>query len=229
MHNPQTEIINYHNIENSVLLYDKNTNDALIDFKKRLNQKPENISKNKFANNTDYIPISFLETMLDEDFNGLWQFSNFHYQVIVNELSGVGTLKVFHPVAMQWLEYDGAGAVVIRQEKGAGIDEVNRKIKNALVMDLPHLKSECFRNACKLLGTRYGRDLNREFTDKYAPDWNAEPRINNIEYKILLSIINNKKIPYELVTKLIAEHGFAKGEDITKDKFILIKNQLEML
>ena len=34
-------------------------------------------------------------------------------------------------------------------------------------MDYPHLKADCFRNACLSLGKTFGRDLNRKFIDTY--------------------------------------------------------------
>lgn len=114
-----------------------------------------------------YIPISFLEMKLDEMFLGMWSTENFQYQAIANELIGSIDVKFYHPIAGTWITRTGAGGVIIRQKKDASITDLSAKIKNALVMDMPHLKAECFRNACVSIGKVFGRDLNREFSDYF--------------------------------------------------------------
>ena len=56
-------------------------------------------------------------------------------------------------------------------DKGGSGDITNIKDKyiNTLTKDFPHLKAECFRNACISIGKSFGRDLNREFEDQYNP------------------------------------------------------------
>jgi len=132
--------------------------------KSTLAQKPaqNEVFVNKFADNSQYVPISIIEDKLDEFFVGLWQVSDFKYQIVANELIGSLQLKVFHPIAQIWIERTGAAAVMIRQKKDAEITDVNAKIKNALVMDVPHLKAECITNAARSLGKIFGRDLNRK-------------------------------------------------------------------
>lgn len=134
-------------------------------------EPPKNeIKVNKAADNTSYIPISFLEMKLDEMFFGQWSTKNFLTQVIANEETGSLELWYLHPVSGAWLCRTGAAAVIIRQKKDSQISEgIGAKIKNALVMDHPHLKAECFRNACLSLGKAFGRDLNREYEDVYSP------------------------------------------------------------
>lgn len=136
--------------------------------------KPEEIRTNKHANNSKYIPISFLEMQLDEMFFGLWQTKNFNSKVIANEIVGELELLYFHPVAKTWLSRTGAGAVQIQlksvEKGGSGdITNIKDKITNTLTKDYPHLKAECFRNACLSIGKSFGRDLNREFDDQYSP------------------------------------------------------------
>jgi hypothetical protein len=64
---------------------------------------PENDTRvNKLAGNSLYIPISFVETKLDEVFFGLWETSNFKSQVVANEIIGSIELKVFHPIGKVW-------------------------------------------------------------------------------------------------------------------------------
>lgn len=149
---------------------------ALEQFMSRLNEQPDasEIKVNDKANNSKYIPISFLMNKLDEIFLGLWQFTLIREQVIANEIIGVGVLKVFHPIANVWIERTGSASVMIQQMSkdrgGSGrISNIDDKIKNTLVKDFPHLESECIKSAAKKLGKIFGRDLNREFTDIYSP------------------------------------------------------------
>lgn len=131
---------------------------------------PANIKINKFANNAEFLPISMVETQLDETFFGLWQTENFRTKLIANEIVGEIELKVFHPITKQWLTRTGAAAVQIQQLKDTSIATIGEnKIKNTLVKDYPHLKAECVKNAAKSIGKSFGRDLNRKDVDTYNP------------------------------------------------------------
>jgi hypothetical protein len=63
----------------------------------------------------------------------------------------------------------GAGAAQIRVAKDANITDISKKIKTALQMDFPHMKAECLKNAAKSVGKYFGRDLNRDYFEKYEP------------------------------------------------------------
>jgi len=146
-------------------------------------EPPQNeIQINKQANNSKYIPISFLEMKLDEMFFGIWSTKNFTSKTIVNEEVGSIELWYFHPVAKTWLCRIGAGAVMIMQKSGSDITDIGAKIKNTMTKDFPHLKAECFRNACLSIGKSFGRDLNREFDDQYQP---IIKEISQIDQKVL--------------------------------------------
>lgn len=163
------QLINYEN--NLSNIDDNSIREKLQNFLKLLHKDPpkEEIKINKQANNSQYIPISFLEMKLDEMFFGLWSTKNFQTKTIVNEEVGSIELWYFHPTAKTWLCRIGAGAVMIQQKKDSDITDVGAKIKNTMTKDFPHLKAECFRNACLSLGKAFGRDLNREFEDQYNP------------------------------------------------------------
>jgi len=115
------------------------------------------IKSNKYANNSRYIPISFLEMSLDEIFFGLWTTQNFHSRTVANEEVGSLELSYFHPIAQLWITRVGVAAVQIQmrsKEKGGSgdITNISDKITNTLTKDYPHLKAECFRNACMSIG-----------------------------------------------------------------------------
>ena len=136
-------------------------------FTKALNRKPAVVKTNKFANNSQYVPISHVQTLLDQMFFGLWQTKNFDYKVIANELCGSIELHVYHPVIKEWIVRTGVAATQIRQNKGAKLTDIDQKIKNALEMDCAHLYADCVKSAAKTLGPAFGRDLNRDFVDNY--------------------------------------------------------------
>jgi hypothetical protein len=200
----------------------------------------DDIRVNRMANNANYLPISFVETKLDEVFFGLWSIENFESRVIANEVVGSLELKVFHPVAQMWLTRVGVGAVVIQQdawlrdERGELIldaskqkikskpkpSDVDAKITNTLVKDYPHLKAECIKNAAKSLGVMFGRDLNRKDADFYQSDVQA--------------VVNSARMPYaksDYFDALIAktEREGAHVIDESREYFSFTKEQEERL
>jgi len=132
-------------------------------FQRFMNKEPHKseVKINSLANNSQYIPIGSVEKTLDEVYSGLWSTKNFRTTVIANEIVGDIDLEVFHPVAKAWIKRTGSGSTMIQTSKGKPAT-IDNKIKNTLVKDYPHLKSECIKNAAKSLGVRFGRDLNRD-------------------------------------------------------------------
>ena len=135
---------------------------AIGEFNKQyFDEKPKNTRKHK-TQGFEYIPIEQIEADLDSIFNGQWEYYDFTYQAIGNEITGSLTLRFFHPVSKQWLRRVGAGAVQVRFKKDTDILDIRNKITTALQMDLPHLKSECLKNAVQSIGRIFGRNLRRE-------------------------------------------------------------------
>lgn len=112
------------------------------------------------------LPIAYVEDMLDAFFLGCWSIENFRFQVIANELVGSLDLVVRYPFMDFERRLSGVAASKIRQRKGADLDDINAKLKNALEMDAPRLKAMCLKNAAANLGQMFGRNVNREL----APD-----------------------------------------------------------
>jgi enoyl reductase-like protein len=169
-------------------------------FNKMLHAEPDSkiIRTNEFANNSRYVPISWLEMKLDEMFFGCWETKNFQTKVIANEIAGELELRVMHPSYLTWITRVGAAAVMIQYEAEyemvegkkkkmkTDITDISKKITNTLTKDYPHLKAECFRNACLSLGKSFGRDLNREFDAQYTPILlTKEKKKEEINLKIL--------------------------------------------
>ena len=160
---------------------------------------PEEIKLNKAAKNSAYLPISFIQMKLDEQFFGLWTTRNYTTKVVANEIVGELELVYFHPVAQVWITRIGCAATMIQMKStesgGDGdITNIRNKITNTLVKDYPHLYAECLKSAAKTIGVMFGRDLNREHTDNY------QPQIPEMEKKAYRSdemdlLLEQKQVP----------------------------------
>lgn len=146
-------------------------------FLKTLNEKPERTEKQA---GMDGIPISFLETLLDEVYLGLWNTKNFRYQVITNEIVGTIDLEVFDPSVKIWISRSGSAAVQIQQDANSLITDIAAKKKNALQKDFPKLETMCLKAACKRLGKKFGRDLNRKVEDTYNEEYTPTIELNEV-------------------------------------------------
>lgn len=160
-----------------------------------LNREPakEHIKINKFANNSNYLPISYIEQQLDLLFSHCWNIVDFKWQIVANEIVGSIELHCQHPENPNWIiKRVGSGAVMIQYEaqfeedamtgmpikdkygkpikKKVDITDISKKIPNTLVKDFPHLKAACLRNAAQSLGKIFGRDLNRDAEETYTKD-----------------------------------------------------------
>jgi hypothetical protein len=161
----------------------------LQEFVRRLNEPPKDSElRNTPDNKAKFLPISFIETELDELFLGMWSTENFKWSGIGNEVQGSLELVLTHPITGKEIRRVGAGSIVIMvdalndQEKAAmtkqerniyAISPENKK-PNAMDMAFPKLKTECLKNAAQSLGKRFGRDINRrenvdQFQAKYLP------------------------------------------------------------
>jgi hypothetical protein len=152
-------------------------------FTARLNRPPD---KAKVQNRTeagqtyDYIPVSIIENDLRKYFFGLVQLEIIDYKLVVNEIICTARIKVFHPVLMQWLNYDGIGSGVLQQDSNTSLtDFMQHKKKNAAKLAAPIAYAEAIKNAAKKIGKRFGSDLNRKHEDFYAPTYKDDPDSTN--------------------------------------------------
>lgn len=182
-----------------------------------------------------YLPIEFVEQKLNHYFHGLWQVTNFKYNVVVNEIIGDLELAVYHPQAGVWLRRAGTGAVVIQQraiwendpnnpgkriKKEQDFLDINRKIANTLVKDMGHLKSECIKNAAKSFGRTFGSDLTRDVENLGYADVMLTPEAVLDEIKDIESN-NELKLYYE--TLPIIARNDKRIRTILKDKELELK------
>lgn len=185
------------------------------DFNVRLNSDVES-EKIMKKQGQEYLPISYVETTLDELFFGHWMTENFKYQQVANEIIGSITLSVLHPISGVWIKREGAGAVQIMQDAGSTIDSIMQtKKKNALETCFPKLKAQCVKNACKSIGKYFGRDIARKVKDTYQPlqinsgDWSTVLALlsnyNGEDKEQLISEAQNKKVTRKLTIEYVRE------------------------
>ena len=146
----------------------------LDNFLKRLSRKPKDalIKKNKFANNAEYLEIGYLQSELDRVYHGLWSWEIESQQTVINGVSIVGTLSVFHPILNHWIKRSGVGFKEFQLSAGKSVPAPENLSKKALERDTPIANAEAFKNACKTLGNAFGRHLNRKFQFEHIPDEN---------------------------------------------------------
>lgn len=123
---------------------------------------PSTVKVNKLAGNSSYLGISHLEMELDRYFLGQWNFLPVDggSRVLVNSVTYDGILQCLHPVSGFMLQRAGTGAVPIQVYKDTH-PRAGQPQDKAIQKAVGAAKSMAFKNACKSLGKRFGRDLNR--------------------------------------------------------------------
>lgn len=140
-------------------------------FTTSLHLEPAKISEKSINNkNIRYIAISVLEKDLDKVFFGMVQYEILWSKQVLNEFEVAARIKVFHPILMQWLNYDGIGAALIQQQSKTEIIDFHQyKLQTALKLAAPNAYAEAIKNAAKKIGKRFGSDVMREIEDDYTP------------------------------------------------------------
>lgn len=128
-----------------------------------LNQSPKAdwIKVNKFANNTNYIPIEKIEYLLTSIFLK-WRVEIKGTVVIANSVVVTVRLHVQDPVSGDWDWQDGIGASPIQTEKGAAATDFTKVNTSAVQMAAPAAESYAIKDAAEKLGKIFGKDMNRK-------------------------------------------------------------------
>lgn len=127
------------------------------------------IKTNKFANNSQYLPIDKVEWLLRKifkafrieitgqgtAFNGVWVSVRLHY---------------LHPVTQVWEFHDGIGASEMQTKQGTSPADLQNINRNALAMAFPIAKSHAIKDASHHFGNCFGANLNRADIVKLTPD-----------------------------------------------------------
>jgi len=159
----------------------------LDNFLKELSTKPKTaaIKTNKFAGNSKYLEIGYIEAQLDRKTHGLWNWENVTATQMINGVAVTGDLRFFHPIASVWITRSGVGFKQFQLSKGKTDPSPENLSAKALERDIPIAAAEAFKNAAKKLGNTFGRSLNRDFKHDHVADDGILDRIfnNNQEKK----------------------------------------------
>lgn len=198
-------------------------------FTSRLNTNPPDseLKVNKQAGGAKYLPISFVEMKLDELFLGLWSWEVRGTQVVANEILIWGDLKVYHPIASQWITRSGTGAAMIQQKQGSDVTDISAKIKNTMAKDFPHAEVEALKNAAKKLGKVFGRDLNRGvLSDDFTPMSDQLEAEESFQADVKTKLDAAKTV-IEL-REVMADHREWQKSDWVLEQFTKRKRQIEL-
>ena len=142
-----------------------------------LNQPPPKqwVQRNKYAQNSEYLPIGKVEHLLDKIFQE-WKVEVLDYRTLFNSVTVSVRLHYVNPLTGQWMHHDGVGAKELQTQAGTGTLKVDFSNinKGAVEMALPIAKTAALKDAADHLGQLFGRDLNRKDTLEYKPTY-AKP------------------------------------------------------
>lgn len=128
-----------------------------------LNQEPPSkwVSVNKYAGNSNYLPIEKVEFLLTRIFQE-WRAEVMGYSQLFNSVSCHVRLHYKNPLNGEWYYHDGLGAVGIQTEAGKPASDMSSIKQDAVMKALPAAKSYAIKDAAEHLGKLFGRDLNRK-------------------------------------------------------------------
>jgi len=147
-------------------LYDIDNIDRLFkeeEFNLIVNQEPkaEWIKINKYAGNSNYIPIGIIETLLQKLFKTP-KIEILREGVMFNSVYVVVRLHYSHPLTGQIMFQDGIGAQEMQTKQGASAADLAAINKGAVMMALPAAESYATKDAAEKIGKLFGRDINRK-------------------------------------------------------------------
>lgn len=172
-----------------------------------LNQQPPTswVKQNKYANNSNYLPIDKVEYLLTRIFQQ-WRVEVLNYSQLFNAVSCHVRIHYVNPITGEWSYHDGVGAADVQVKSGSNPSDLANINKNAVGMALPIAKSYAIKDASHHLGKLFGKDLNRkdvlEFDGAYTlPSReelldllkNVNGNLNKEEFAAANRIINNEE------------------------------------
>lgn len=157
-----------------------------------LNQPPKAdwIKQNKYANNSNYIPIGIVETLLQKI------FKRFRVEVLregtmFNSVYVTIRLHYWNGIDNTWQFHDGVGAVQLQTKQGSSPAQLENINNNAVMMALPMAKSYAIKDACEHIGKLFGRDINRKDVMAFSQDNSITNEVDTKSKSRLESYIQN--------------------------------------
>jgi hypothetical protein len=139
------------------------------DLNKLLNCQPKQewIKQNKFANNSNYMPVAIVEYLLTSIFIK-WRIEVKEIAVMANSVVATVRLHVLDPITGEWDWQDGVGASPIQTAKGASATDFSQVNTSAVQMAAPAAETYAFKDAAEKFGRLFGKDLNRNEMVNYS-------------------------------------------------------------
>lgn len=131
--------------------------------------EPEKVCVNKFAKNTKYVPISYIEMKLDELFFDGWNLEIKSYELVLNSIVVSVRITGLNPATGREFYRDGIGSKAIQLNSNSKPMDISNIKSNGLELAFPAAKAQAFKNAAQSIGKVFGRDISREIQDEYNP------------------------------------------------------------
>lgn len=149
-------------------------------FKTVLNQNPDPkwVKRNKYANNSLYLPVERVEWLMKSIFK-TYQVEVRNIEQVFNGIMCTVRVHYRNPVSGKMEFQDGVGAGQIQTKQGKSPADLTNINNNAIQLCVPIAKTEAFKNACKNFGKLFGSDLNRKQKIQYSQDSTLLPLDEN--------------------------------------------------
>jgi hypothetical protein len=136
-----------------------------------VNQQPKEtwVQTNKYANNSKYIPIGIIETLLQK-LTKQFRIEVLREGTMFNAVYCVVRVNYIDITSGEWTFHDGVGAVQLQVKAGTSPADMSNINNAAVMMALPMAKSFAIKDACEHIGKLFGRDLNRKDVIEYKLD-----------------------------------------------------------
>ena len=141
------------------------------------NPSLKSIKTNKYANNSKYLEIGYIESQLDRLFLS-WDWEVLSVQLIANGIVVNGKLTVLTH-NMNRITRSGVAGVEIQTKQGATSLNVDNMSAKAMDRDPGRAEAYALKNAAAKLGNAFGRSLNRDFKFEHIADESITDRIFN--------------------------------------------------
>lgn len=135
------------------------------------------LKKNKYANNSEYLPIDKHEFLLDRIFQE-WKIDVLETKAMFNAVQVTVRVNYKNPINGEWMHHDGVGASELQTVAASGClkPDMSNIGKGAVEMAVPKAKTAAIKDATNHLGSLFGRDLNRKDTIAFVGAYSEQPK-----------------------------------------------------
>lgn len=152
------------------------------------NPPPKWIKLNKYAGNSQYLPIDKVEYLLRKIFKK-FKVDILRESTMFNSVYVAIRLHYFNPVSNEWEYQDGIGAEQIQTKSGASPADLASINNNAVSIALPKAETAAIKDAAHKIGRIFGSDLNRKEVEEVKPDQTLYERQFEKERERIIKLI----------------------------------------